>query len=137
MATSTSRRRNGSTSSKDQARAAATKQRTERKSKATQEYEEESGWGSAFHRPDNEAPQPSYTGTGVVDLETLRAIAEAADGNALCEFQISVWPRRARTGTKYLRFHVEPPYQGGSEAADLDDEDFDGNAEDSDDDLPF
>lgn len=106
---------------------------------AKPDYDEQPGWGSAFHRPENQAPQPSYTGSGMLDPETLRAIFDAGG-----EFQISVWPRRARTGTKYLRFHIEPPYQGGSESDELDDDEFAGNdaepeaeAEAPDDDMPF
>lgn len=130
----TSSRRNGRKA--DQAKANEAAKRNQRKNNArAQEYEEEPGWGSAFHRPDNESPQPTYTGTGMLDRETAKAIIEAGG-----EFQISVWPRRARTGTKYLRFHIEPPYQGGSEDADLDDDDFDGpadSADDDDGDMPF
>lgn len=100
-------------------------------------YEETPGWGTAFHRPDNEAPQPAYTGEGVLDVDTLKAI-HAAGG----EFQIAIWPRRTRNGSKTLRIHIEPPYQG-SEDADLDDDEFDGPAAEADDDdgtdddLPF
>lgn len=100
------------------------------------DYTEESGWGSAFHRPDNEAPKPTYTGTGVLDDELLKAIHDAGG-----EFQISVWPKRARTGTKYLRIHIEPPYEGG-ENAELDEDEFDGATDadpgrDSEDGYPF
>lgn len=56
----------------------------------------------------------------MLDKETLIAIYEAGG-----EFQISVWPRRARNGGKYLRVHIEKPYQG-SEAGELDESEFAG-----------
>lgn len=128
--TNTRSRNNGSNT--DQAKAA---QRAKRKAKAEQDYQEDAGWGSAFHRPENEAPQPSYTGNGVLDSDTLKAIHEAGG-----EFQISVWTRRARTGTKYLRVHIEAPYQGGSEDAELDEDEFTGpvgSTGPEEDDMPF
>lgn len=70
----------------------------------------------------------------MLDIDTLRAIKDA-DG----EFQVSIWPKRTKSGLKVLRIHIEPPYEGGAEDADLDDDDFDGPAGDSsgDDDIPF
>lgn len=81
------------------------------------DYEETPDYGSAFERPDNEAPQPRFTGTGVLSTETLKAIHEAGG-----EFQIAVWTRRANTGTRYLRVHIEPPYDGGDDQADEDED---------------
>lgn len=99
------------------------------------DYEETANWASAFERPDNEAPQPGFTGTGVLDLDTLRAIAQA-DG----DFQIAVWLRRSKSGKRYLRFHIEPPYEG-SEPEDADDFFGDDDAPEveaeADDDMPF
>lgn len=100
-----------------------------------EDYEETPGWGTAFHRPDAEGSQPSYTGTGVIDIETLREIA-----NANGEIQIAIWPRRAKTGTKMLRFHIEPPYAGGTESDELDDDEFaggDDQEQDDDEETPF
>lgn len=137
MATRTNTRRNSANGSKSSNGSGRRTGQRKAAPKPENDYEEEAGWGSAFNRPDNEAPQPTYTGTGMLDRETAKAIIEAGG-----EFQISVWPRRARTGTKYLRFHIEPPYAGGSDDADLDDDDFDGPAgddqeADDDDDMPF
>lgn len=100
------------------------------------DYVEEPGWGSAFHRPDNESPQPYATGTGVLDRELAKAILEKGG-----EFQIAVWLKRGKTGTRYFRFHIEPMWDGGEDADDSDlpfegdDDDAQGAADD--DDMPF
>jgi hypothetical protein len=103
---------------------------TKTKKGRKKEYKEEPGWGSAFERPENEDPQPKFTGTGLLDRETAKAILEAGG-----EFQLAVWVRRAKTGTRYLRIHIEPPYDGGVD----EDDDLDDLAPkpDEDDDLPF
>jgi hypothetical protein len=60
-------------------------------------YRESAGWGSAFRR-DAEGNQPNYTGQ-ILD----------PDGD---ELQIGIWIRTPRAGgPRYLRIHVEPPYQ--------------------------
>jgi hypothetical protein len=81
-----------------------------------QEYVEQDGWMSAFFREDAEGKQPKYTGTGLDH-----------NGN---DVQVAVWPTRAKTGTKYLRIHIEEPYES-DEAEDAEAD------EDDDDDIPF
>ena len=88
-------------------------QKTQRK-KAKQEYVEEPGWMSAFLREDATGKQPKYTGVG-----------KDIDGD---DIQVSVWPTTAKSGVKYLRIRIEPPY----EAEDVEDDD-----EPDDDDIPF
>lgn len=61
------------------------------------QYEEQPGWMSAFRRPDNEDPQPRYTGQGLLE-----------DGT---EVEVAVWVRRAKSGVQYLRIKIQPPYE--------------------------
>jgi hypothetical protein len=76
--------------------------------KAKQEYTEDPGWASAFHRPDNEDPQPRYTGQGL-----------DANGD---EIEIAVWVRRAKSGARYLRIKIQEPYDAEVEDDDLDED---------------
>ena len=76
-----------------------------------EEYEEQPGWANLFLRDDATGNQPKYTGVGL-----------DPDGN---EIQVAIWPKRAKTGTKYLRLHIEPPYES------------DEDEEEDDDDIPF
>lgn len=75
-----------------------------------QEYEEQAGWASAFFRPDAEGDQPHFTGPG-----------KDEDGD---DIQVSVWLRRSKNGTRYLRIHLEPPFEkemsGATVEAELD-----------------
>ena len=85
------------------------------------DYEEQDGWASAFHRPENEGNQPKFTGQGL-----------DANGDPI---EVAIWVKRARSGQKYLRIHIQEPWQG-DEDSDLDDDDF-GDHDGDDGELPF
>lgn len=87
-----------------------------------QDYEEQDGWASAFHRPENEGNQPKFTGQGL-----------DVNGDPI---EVAIWVKRARSGQKYLRIHIQEPWQG-DEDSDLDDDDFGGDHDGDDGELPF
>lgn len=97
-----------------------------------QEYEETPGWGSAFHRPDADGNQPQFTGPMVLDRDTMKAILEA-DGAA----ELAIWTKRAKSGARYLRVHLQAPYEQEAEDDDIDDLFDDDQEADDDEDLPF
>lgn len=111
---------------------ATTKDKRTAKSNGKQ-WDGDPDYGQAFHRPENKAPQPAYTGQGVFNKATLKAIYEAGG-----EFQIACWTRRAKSGLKYVSVHIEPPYQKDDEADDFfDDDNTEEDQEDDGDDIPF
>ena len=82
-----------------------------------QERQEDPGWGSLFRRETEPGRnQPQYTG------QVLNP-----DGD---ELQVAIWIKTARSGQKYLRIHLEPPYEP-------DGDDLDGDQLEDDDDIPF
>ena len=109
------------------------KRTTTRRRREQEEYQEEPGWGSLFHRPDNEGNQPQYTGQGLNE-----------NGEPV---ELAIWVRKARSGAKYLRLHIQEPYEADAaedDELDVDDEDLedpdleeDEEDEDEEDDIPF
>jgi hypothetical protein len=97
-------RRRTSTATKTRRESPNGKARTRR-----EEYTEDPGWGSLFHRPDNEGNQPAYTGQGL-DI----------DGNPI---ELAIWIRKSRNGKKYLRIHIQEPYEADDAGGDIEDDD--------------
>lgn len=86
-------------------------------------FEEKDGFGTVWHRPDAADNQPSYTGEGLdPDGNPVRValFTRSNDGK----------PYRSRNGVRFMRFHIEPPWEDDDPGA-VDPEEVD------EDDVPF
>jgi hypothetical protein len=99
-----------------------------RREREEERQEEQPGFGTCFDR------RKSRTNDKAPDFSTGEEPVKLDDGS---EVEVAVWVRKSRSGKRYLRVHVQRPYEY-DDADDLDDdEEENGRDDDDEDDVPF